>query len=71
MATETRFNQSEQQLGALGWFSMIGFVSMLGLYYADVITGGNGIAPTITLPIGIVAGIGVLLFWMGNDPTID
>lgn len=69
MGTRRQSKQPDKRLGILGWFSLLGFVSMVGLYYADVITEGNGLSPTTSLPIGIIAGIGALLFWLGNDPT--
>lgn len=61
--------RSERRLGPLGWFALLGLLSMGGLYALDVATQGNGVAPTTSLPIGIVAGIGALLLWFGNDPT--
>lgn len=57
-------------LGAAGWFSVAGFVIMGLLYLLDVADIANSIlSPTWTLIIAVVAGIGALLFWVGNDPT--
>lgn len=69
MKTETYPRRPHRSLGLLGWFSLIGLVSMFVFYYINLIIGGNGLASSTILSIGIVAGIGALLFWFGNDPT--
>ncbi len=72
MGSNTRSaDRPQPKIGPLGWFAMAGFLSMSALYFLDLITEGDVISPIISLPIGIVAGIGVLLFWLGTDPTIE
>ncbi len=72
MGTRTQpADRPTHTIGPLGLFALAGLVSMSGLYYLDVVAEGNVISPTTSLPIGIVAGIGALLFWFGNDPSAE
>lgn len=70
MGTKTRAVDGHgNRIGPLGWFAMAGFLSMGALYFVDMLAEGGIVSPIVSLPIGIVAGVGVLLFWLGNDPT--
>ncbi|QLG64325.1 hypothetical protein [Halorarum salinum] len=56
--------------GTLGWFSLLGFLIMGLLYVLDVAEIADSILPPMaTLLVAVVAGIGALLFYVGNDPT--
>lgn len=71
MGTTTRSaDRPRQEIGLLGWFAMTGFLSMGALYFLDLLIESVAVSPLISLPIGIVAGTGFLLFWLGNDPTV-
>lgn len=61
----------QHEIGPLGWFAMVGFLSMGALYVADMMTASSVVSPVVSLSIGVVAGIGVLLFWYGHDPTAE
>jgi hypothetical protein len=43
---------------------------MYALYFLDLVAEADVISPRVSLTIGVVAGIGALLFWVGNDPTV-
>lgn len=63
-------DRNDNEIGALGWFSIAGFVIMGALYVLSVTTDAAALTtPMGDLAIAIVAGIGALLFWFGNDPT--
>ncbi len=64
-------DRPQHEIGPLGWFAMAGFISMGALYFLDVVTEGGAISPMISLPIGIVAGVGVLLVWSWGEPIIE
>lgn len=62
--------QNENNIGALGWISIAGFVIMGALYILAITTDAAAlISPGGDLAIAIIAGIGALLLWFGNDPT--
>ena len=57
-------------IGSLGWFSIAGFLIMGLLYLLDVMEVADSILPPgTTLLVAIVAGVGALLLYFGNDPT--
>lgn len=57
-------------IGSFGWFSVAGFVIMGLLYLLDVMDIADSILPPgTTLVVAIVAGVGALLLYFGNDPT--
>lgn len=57
-------------IGSFGWFSVAGFLIMGLLYLLDVMGIADSIlSPGLTLLVAIVAGIGALLLYFGNDPT--
>lgn len=60
----------QQEIGLFGWFALAGFVSMYALYFLDPVAEADVISPRVSLPIGVVAGIGAFLFWVSNDPTV-
>lgn len=66
----TAQERDERRIGMLGWISVAGFLIMGALYLLAVSTGASALTtPGGDLAIAIVAGIGALLFWFGNDPT--
>lgn len=70
MGTKARpVDRHRHEIGPLGWFTVVGFLSMGALYIADIMAASSVVSPVVSLSIGVVAGIGVLLFWYGRDPT--
>lgn len=70
--TERRNNRDTGRngIGPAGWFSAAGFVIMGLLYILDMLDIATSIlSPTLTLIVAVVAGIGAVLFYVGNDPT--
>ncbi|MFB6130965.1 MAG: hypothetical protein ABEJ28_09110 [Salinigranum sp.] len=58
------------EIGWFGWFSIVGFVALGALALVDWF----GVAPwpfsaTGTAVVAVVAGIGAVLLYVGDDPT--
>ena len=61
---------ARNDFGWFGWFSAAGFVIMSALYLVDMFaTELWQLSPTWTLTIALLAGIGALALYFGNDPT--
>jgi len=61
---------SRDSFGWFGWFSAAGFVILGLLYLLDVYVADVWeFSAWWTLAIAIVAGIGALALYFGNDPT--
>jgi len=61
---------ADNNIGPFGWFSAIGFLVLSLLYIVEM----QGIAAwpvsqTVTGALALLAGIGTVLLWVGNDPT--
>jgi len=57
-------------MGWLGWFSLAGFIILGALYLIDLnATGVWPVSTTWTGIIALIAGIGALALYFGNDPT--
>ena len=68
--TGTTETVDRNEMGAAGWFSAAGFVIMGLLYVLDATEIATSFLPPIwTLVIALVAGIGAVLFYYGDDPT--
>ncbi|ESP89111.1 hypothetical protein [Candidatus Halobonum tyrrellensis] len=70
--TETTTTETVDRngMGAAGWFSAAGFVIMGLLYLLDVTEISTSVlSPIWTLVIALVAGIGAVLLYYGDDPT--
>ena len=72
--TTTTERTDGNRMGAAGWFSAAGFVIMGLLYLLDLFTvvnlGTSTSIPAIWwLIAALVAGIGAVLFYYGDDPT--
>jgi hypothetical protein len=63
---------SSPELGILGWISLIGFVVMGTVSALAAATDASTLlSPSMDLTIAGIAGIGALLLWLGNDPTVE
>lgn len=68
--TERETATADDDFGWFGWISVAGFVIMGLLYLLDTLEIADSIlSPTATLIVALVAGIGALLLYFGNDPT--
>jgi hypothetical protein len=57
-------------LGPFGWFSFAGAVVMSVLYVLDATgTAKSILSRSNTLLVAMIAGLGTVLLWFGNDPT--
>ena len=67
---EMETQREDDQIGSVGWFAVAGFVIMGLLYVLDVADIANSIlSPLWTLIVAVVAGVGALLLYAGNDPS--
>lgn len=68
--TEEYEEYDDNGFGWFGWLSAAGFV-ILGLLYVLDATGTAEwpLSPELTGALAILAGIGALLLYYGNDPT--
>ena len=61
---------SEHSFGWFGWFSAAGFVILGALYLIDLVaTDLWELSAFWTLVVALLAGIGALALYFGNDPT--
>lgn len=61
---------ARNRFGWFGWFSLAGFVIMGALYLIDIMaTDLWEFSALWTLVIALLAGIGALALYFGNDPT--
>lgn len=56
--------------GWFGWFSLAGFVILGALYLIDVFVAEVWpVSAPLTLAVALLAGVGALALYYGNDPT--
>lgn len=62
---------AQQTFGWFGWFSAAGFVILSALYLLDqaVATELWPVPALWTLVVALLAGIGAIALYYGNDPT--
>ena len=61
---------AEHTMGWFGWFSAAGFVILAALYIIDMLaTDLWPYSPLWTGIIALIAGIGAIALYYGNDPT--
>lgn len=61
---------ARNDFGWFGWFSAVGFVIMGALYLIDMVDTDLWQFPASwTLAIALLAGLGALALYFGNDPT--
>jgi len=57
-------------MGWFGWFSVAGAVILGALYVLDLAnTAAWPVSRSLTLTLALLAGIGALALYFGNDPT--
>lgn len=66
-----RFDRMAQHtFGWFGWFSAAGFVALGALYLVDLVaTDLWRFSPFWTLVVALIAGVGALALYFGDDPT--
>lgn len=61
---------TRNDFGWFGWFSAAGFLIMGALYLLDMVEPALWqVSRSLTLGVALLAGLGALALYFGNDPT--
>lgn len=61
---------TENHIGWLGWFSSLGFIVLGLLAIGESMTALDWpLSVGLTAALAILAGVGAIGLWIGNDPT--
>ena len=63
---------ARDNFGWFGWFSVVGFVILSALYLLDLAFADVWpFSAWLTLLVALLAGVGAIALYAGNDPTAD
>lgn len=61
---------TENHIGWFGWFSLLGFIVLGALAIGESMAALDWpLSLGLTTALAILAGIGAIALWFGNDPT--